>query len=127
MDIKFSKGPKKINLSEKDFQKLRPAHHMPRDEQFQDLFMRCMKNEGVVLQETLLDIAMIDPFSKDVVVPEVYIDAIKMQIQDGDKPEIFVYKKDERYIMSDDYAAYYAYLSLGWKKIPVSILKPVAK
>jgi hypothetical protein len=124
MDIKFQKEPKikKIKIKQ-----LKIAYDVPRDERFQELFTKHLKNEGVVLDEVMADISQIEPFSKDVEVPQRFIKMMEAAIGNGQKPEIYVYKKGTKYIMSDDYPAYLAYLALGWNRVPVSVLKDVKK
>ncbi|HOY65097.1 MAG TPA: hypothetical protein PLK80_12200 [bacterium] len=121
MDMKFQDEPVVKNIP---IESIRRPFTVPRDERFQELFTRHVQNKGVELEETLVDIAEIEPFSKDVKIPKKFVSMIKEQIKNGQKPELFVYKKGEKYIMSDDYISYFAYLSLGWKRVPVSILKP---
>jgi len=124
MDIKFQKEPK---IKKIKIEKLKSAYEVPRDEKFKELYTRYLQNDGVVLDEILVDIEQIETFSEEVDVPDKFIEIQRAAIRNGEKPELYVYKKGKKYIMSDDYPSFLAYHLLGWTKVPVSLLKVVRK
>ncbi len=94
----------------------------PKDDIFLDLYKKAYKGE-IPVYWGMISIEGINPYSN--YRPEVsteYIDNIHQKIKSGVLPFIYVYPKNEIYIMSDDYNLYYVYLFSGYKKIPCYIL-----
>lgn len=73
---------------------------------------------------TIIKSKGIKPYSD--YIPEIREQDLKTIIDT--QPPIYVYPKNDVFVMSDDYYSYYSYLKLGFKKIPCVVLgKPIGK
>lgn len=100
------------------------AYDVPLDDRFSELYALYMGDLGVTLEETTIELALIEPFSDSVEVPQHFINFVMDAIRTGVKtPALYVYRRGEKYVMSDNYPEYRAYVSLGWERVPVKILK----
>jgi hypothetical protein len=95
-----------------------------KDEKLIELIISAKKDE-IPVYEGVVDITKIKPFCEYKPNKERVKDTrnhLKQNIENQKPPLLLVYQEDENLIMSDDYNAYFTYLSEGFKKVPCIIL-----
>ena len=96
--------------------------YAPKDEKFMELYKKAFKEEIPVFW-AMIDIEAIKPHSKFKPEPsQRSVDIIHQKLKDGKFPAIYVYPKNDYFIMSDDYTLYYKYFYSGYKAIPCIVL-----
>lgn len=95
---------------------------IPRDEKMLDLLGKAYRGE-ISCYHALIATKGIQPFSdyKPDICPEM-INWFEKKFEQWPGPEIFVYENDGKFIMSDDYNAYYLFLEHKVKEIPCVIM-----
>lgn len=88
------------------------------DRYFIELFKKHLKGEVKVARAVLLfkDIVPFSSECKPKLTPSI-VDSFVEEIRNSDYPYLHVYYKDGKYIMSDNYFAYYLYKEFGFSEV----------
>ena len=113
------KNKKTIKLSDIKLPKIGGP---PIDEKAVEL-MKLAYQDKIEVHKTLIKNEYIQPFSiyrpkEDQVFTNHYIE----KINNKEFPHLYVYAMDDKFVMSDDYFAYYFYLSIGYPFMPCIVL-----
>jgi len=94
----------------------------PKDDYFIQLFTQSQKGE-LLCHMAIIKIEGIKPFSDyKPEISERYRKWFERKIAAHSSPPIYVYPKDDMFIMSDDYDAYNLYLEKGYKEMLCVVL-----
>lgn len=102
--------------------KIKPNPNIPTDEKLKDL-LREAYTKDFRSYKAMIKFEAIKPFSN--YVPKITRGNLDKFAQEEERKEfhyIFVYQEGDKFIMSDDYQAYYCYRILGFKEIPCVVL-----
>lgn len=103
--------------------KINPNPNIPTDQKMMRL-LKCAYTGDPHCYKALIKFDAIKPFS-DYVPRQINKDYLVKFMEEEDKKQlhyIFVYQEEDKFIMSDDYSAYYCYKILGFKEIPCVVL-----
>ena len=102
--------------------------HEPKDQDIMALFKKAYTGE-LLCHIAVIDVKGIQPFSDfKPTISKQYRAYFDKQIQAEDYTKIYVYPKGNKFIMSDDYSAYYLYLEKSFKEIKCIVLgEPLGK
>lgn len=115
-------------IEDLDLNKVKPnfggPEHPEKDEELIDLFGKA-HNDQIPVYSAIIEIDAIKPHSDYKPKPETMKGFKSMHIErlnKGQPPMLHVYPKGDKFIMSDDYVAYYTYLDLGFDSVPCILL-----
>ncbi len=90
----------------------------PKDEHLIDLLMKAYQGE-ILCRKAIVPMELIQPFSDYLpAANEAYEKYFAERYKAMDPPQLFVYEKDGKFIMSDDYYAYHLYKAV---KAPLAL------
>lgn len=95
-----------------------------KDEKLIDLFGKAYKKE-IPVYSTVIKTGVIKPFCNYKPSKEALMGLKSLHIENinkGTPPMLHVYPEGNKFIMSDDYSAYYIYLDLGFDSVPCILL-----
>lgn len=94
----------------------------PQDEHLTELLKQAYTGK-ILCTMAVADLAVIQPFSDyQPKISEKYRIHFKQQAQDNVPPSLYVYAKDGKLIMSDDYASFALYKELGFPKAVCTVI-----
>lgn len=102
--------------------KIKPNPNIPTDQKLLDL-LRVAYTGDFSCYKALIKFDAIKPFSA--YVPKInkdYLLKFKEEEDNGQIHYIFVYQERDKFIMSDDYFAFYSFVVYGFKEIPCVVL-----
>jgi lysylphosphatidylglycerol synthetase-like protein (DUF2156 family) len=102
--------------------KIKPNPNIPTDKKLMGL-LKDAYTQNFQCYKALIKFEAIKPFSN--YVPEINRGMLDTFAKEEEKQEfhyIFVYQEGNKFIMSDDYRAYYCYKILGNKEVPCVVL-----
>ena len=96
--------------------------NFPEDKKLTALFTDAYSGK-LLVRMTVIKIEGIRPYSEYVPpIIEGYINFFEELEKEGTPPPIYVYPKDEHFIMSDDYNAFHMYVRKGYTEIPCILM-----
>ena len=99
--------------------------NVPRDNYFIELYKKALKGD-ILCQIALIKIEGIKPFTGyEPKISEDYRSYFETQEKEGKPPMLHVYFKDDAFVMSDDYNAYFMYVEKGYKEVGCIVLGEV--
>lgn len=85
------------------------GEHEPQDKHLMDLLGKAYQGE-IFCRKAIMPMRLITPFSEyQPAISENYVERFMRDYEAMNPPELYVYEKDGKFIMSDDYQAYYMY------------------
>jgi len=102
--------------------KIKPNPNIPIDQKLNDL-LRKAYTKDFSCYKALIKFDAIKPFSN--YVPEITREHLDTFTKEEEKQEfyyLFVYQEVDKFIMSDDYRAYYCYKIIDAKEVPCVVL-----
>lgn len=101
---------------------IKPNPNIPIDNKLMDLLKEAY-TQNFQCYKALIKFDAIKTFSN--YVPEITRGNLDTFVKEEEKQEfhyLFVYQEGEKFIMSDDYGAYYCYKIIGTKEVPCVVL-----
>lgn len=122
MDDNSKHDPKMINIS--DIQKAAFSDDTePKDDHLMDL-LKLAYTRKIYCRTAIVSIDKVVPFSDyQPTISEDYVKYFKEKYQAGRPPGMLVYQRDDdKFVMSDDYNAYFMYKQVGADKVICQVL-----
>ena len=102
--------------------KIKPNPNIPIDQKMMDLLKQAYTKD-FSCYKAIIKFEVIKPFSD--YVPELTrgeLDRFEQEEKRSEFHYIFVYQEEDKFIMSDDYKAYYCYKIFNFKEVPCVVL-----